>query len=279
MSDRSYHAVSDVHSGTRYSVIYSFRQVGSRRAETSRDEAPIGREVELTSEPGPDPREMPGIEPMVQVLRSAAAHETEHSGEDLLTHLVNTYRILRRWDCPDRLCVAGLFHSVYGTEAFDRATFALEQRQTVRELIGPEAEHVVHLYCTATRQSLYESLEHEPPQFLQNFRDGATIPISREDLADLMTVDLANSMEQLSRVSLTADMVGTDRRIYERASPLLPGAAVVEMKWVYQRRNIAPEELSLEARLAMLDPDAQSRIEKVLMETLAAERRSHPAAP
>jgi hypothetical protein len=47
---------------------------------------------------------------------------------------------------------------------------------------------------------------------------------------------------------------------------------LMEMHWVYQSRNIAPEELPLEARLARLDPDAQARIERVLMETLAKEQ-------
>jgi len=67
-------------------------------------------------------------------------------------------------------------------------------------------------------------------------------------------------------------MVETDRTIYEKAIPLLPGAAIVEMHWVYQSRNITPEELPLEAQLAMLDLDAQARIERVLRETLAKEQ-------
>ena len=64
----------------------------------------------------------------------------------------------------------------------------------------------------------------------------------------------------------------TDRTIYEKAIPFWPGAAIVEMHWVYQSRNITREELPLEAQLAMLDLDAQARIERVLRETLAKEQ-------
>ncbi len=87
-----------------------------------------------------------------------------------------------------------------------------------------------------------------------------------------MTVDLANSLEQLSRVPLTQEILVSDRTIYEKALALFPGPATVEMHWVYHCRNVAPEQLSLEARVAKLDPDAQARIERVLLETLAKER-------
>jgi hypothetical protein len=272
MSDRSYHAVSDVRHKIRYTVVYSFWQKQSRRADAPYDEAPIGGALRLGGGTDLDASEKNNIGPLLRFLRSAAAHETDHSGEDLLKHLTNTYRILRRWGCPKYLCVAGLFHSVYGTEAFRQATFALQQRQLVRERIGPEAEHAAYRYCIATRRSLYENLEREAGYSLRTFRDGATIPISRKCLADLMALDLANSLEQLSRIPLTPKMVETDRTIYEKAIPLLPGAAIVEMHWVYQSRNIAPGELPLDAQVARLDPDARARIERVLLETLAKEQ-------
>jgi hypothetical protein len=261
MSDRSYHAVSDVREGTRYTVIYSFWERRSRRAQAQRGG------IEL------DASDRDDIEPLLGLLRSAGAHRTPHSGEDLLNHLAGTYRILRRWGCPESLCVAGLFHSVYGTETFEPAMFTLEQRQQIRDSIGPDAERLAYLYCAATRRSLYDNLDHAAPYRLRTFRRGeTTIPISRDCLADLMTLDLANSLEQLSRMRLTHDMVETDRMIYEKAIPLLPGAAIVEMHWVYQSRNVSPQELPLDAQLALLEPDAQARIERVLHELLAKER-------
>jgi hypothetical protein len=209
---------------------------------------------------------------MLCFLKAAAAHDTVHSGKDLLHHLTNTYRILRRWGCPQYLCAAGLFHSVYGTESFTHAAFAMRQRQLIRSQIGPEAERLAYLYCIARRRSLYENLERGARYNLRSFRDCTTIQISRECLADLITLDLANSLEQLSRMPLTPEILENDQKIYEKAISLLPGAAIVEMHWVYQCRNIVPEELPLEAQFARLDPDARARIERVLVESLAKEQ-------
>jgi hypothetical protein len=274
MSDRSYHAVSDIRHGIRYTVVYSFwqKQKQTRCAATRHDRAPTGRSLRLGGGTDLNASGKHNIGSMLRFLRSAAARQTRHSGGDLLKHLTNTYRILRRWGSPEYLCVAGLFHSAYGTEAFEHATFTLRQRQMIDDRIGPEAEHLAYLYCVSTRRSLYANLEREAPYNLRSFRDGTTIPISRKCLADLMTLDLANSLEQLSRIALTPQIVESDRTIYEMAIPLLPGAAIVEMHWAYQSRNIAPEEFSLEARLSRLDPDAQARIERVLLETLAKEQ-------
>jgi hypothetical protein len=273
MSDRSYHAVSDVHHGIRYTVVYSFWQKQTGRADAPHGEGPKGGELRLAEGPELDASEEHSIGSMLSFLRSAGAHNTEHSGKDLLKHLTNTYRILRRWSCPEYLCVAGLFHSIYGTEAFRHTTFALEQRKLIRDRIGPDAENAAYLYSITTRRSLYENLEREAPYSLRAFGDGTTMPISRERLADLMALDLANSLEQLSRTPTTPKMMETDRTIYEKAIPLLPSAAIVEMHWVYQsRKNIGPEELPLEARLARLDSDAQARMERVLLEALAKEQ-------
>lgn len=272
LSNRSYHAVSDVRHGIRYTVIYSFWQQQTRRPDTPRDETSIGEEPREETNREVEVSAKHNIGSMLRFLRSAAAHEMVHSGKNLLKHLTNTYRILRRWGCPEYLCIAGLFHSVYGTESFTQATFALDQRQFIRDKIGADAEQLAYLNCIATRGSLYENLEREAGYSLRSFRDGTTISISRECLADLMALDLANSLEQLARIPLTPEIVETDRLIYEKAIPLLPGPAVIEMHWVYQNRNIAPEELPLEARLARLDPDAQARIERLLLESLAKEQ-------
>lgn len=269
MSARSYHAVSDVRHGVRYTVIFSFWQ--TQAAKELHDGA-----AGSTSLPGGaadgESAERRKIQPLLRFLESAAAHETDHSGGDLLKHLTNTYGILRRWGCAEPLCVAGLFHSVYGTQAFRHAAFTLQQRQQVWDVIGTQAEQTAYLYCVANRSSIYENLDREAGYCLQTFKDGATISISRECLADLMTLDLANALEQLARIPLTLDMIETERAIYEKAASLLPGAAIAEMQWAYQRRNVALEQLPLEAQLAKLDADAQTRIESVLRAALAKEQ-------
>src|SRR5437899_12105939 len=50
-------------------------------------------------------------------------HCTATSGPEpflrfLLDHLVDTARLLQSWGCEEALWRAGLFHSIYGTQAF-----------------------------------------------------------------------------------------------------------------------------------------------------------------
>jgi hypothetical protein len=40
------------------------------------------------------------------------------TGEDFLSHLTGVEAVLRDWGEPEPVCLAGLFHSIYGTEGF-----------------------------------------------------------------------------------------------------------------------------------------------------------------
>jgi hypothetical protein len=67
-----------------------------------------------------------------------------HSKSNLFNHLVGTYNILRKWNCSEDICFAGLLHSIYGNEFF---TITVEnERQVIKELIGEKAEELVYLF-------------------------------------------------------------------------------------------------------------------------------------
>ena len=51
------------------------------------------------------------------VLVGLGATRVAHRDGTLLDHLEHTYRILQRLRCPDHVCLAGLFHGAYGTQA------------------------------------------------------------------------------------------------------------------------------------------------------------------
>lgn len=55
---------------------------------------------------------------IVEFLVEHGASENAHSGGSLLRHLVGTMTQLRLWEASDTLCIAGLIHSVYGTECY-----------------------------------------------------------------------------------------------------------------------------------------------------------------
>ena len=69
----------------------------------------------------------------------------EHSGISLASHLLGVYSFLRLAKAPEYVCLAGLFHSIYGTEFYDAGIKV--DRNTVRNYIGKEAEELVFLFC------------------------------------------------------------------------------------------------------------------------------------
>ncbi len=114
----------------------------------------------------------------VELLVSLRANETRHSGRDLLTHLRNTHDLLEAWGCPDDVCAAGLFHSVYGTNSFKHQSCPLDFRPNIAKLIGREAEFLAYLFCVLDR-----------PAALFTLRD-------HERRRELLQIETANLIEQ-----------------------------------------------------------------------------------
>ena len=93
------------------------------------------------------------FEEKVEYLDKKLAEYLESLGyrrnERLVDHLIGTAYILREMKVPSYLVDAGLFHSVYG-EASSRKmpSNSLIERHEVQEVIGKQAEEVVHQFCT-----------------------------------------------------------------------------------------------------------------------------------
>jgi hypothetical protein len=64
--------------------------------------------------------------------------------------------LLRDWDNPTDVCLAGLFHSIYGTNTFKHQS--LHDRGALVNMIGVKAELLVHHFATGDRP-LFESVE------------------------------------------------------------------------------------------------------------------------
>lgn len=180
----------------------------------------------------------PMYERAMELLERFGAVSVEHSSGTLLEHLRGTYEQLDRWGCSKDLCRAGLYHSVYGTQHFRTRTVPLEARDEVRGAIGERAEEIAYLYCALSRRSLYRNLDVGAPYAVKAL-DGGEIPLSLAQLADLMTLDLANNLEQRPRATRDVARIERDRAIYERAVALLPRAAVAEFRDTFRRRSKA----------------------------------------
>ena len=68
-----------------------------------------------------------------------------HSGITFFQHCCNVYKILKLQHQPEHICMAGLFHSVYGTEFFNGIKF--DDRGMIKAIIGERAEELVFRFC------------------------------------------------------------------------------------------------------------------------------------
>lgn len=84
-------------------------------------------------------------------LRTRGADQMNHTGRTLYDHLVATHDALTVRGEPDHVCLAGLFHSVYGTNAFKQVLVPLSEREAVRKVIGEQAESLAFQFCTLDR--------------------------------------------------------------------------------------------------------------------------------
>jgi hypothetical protein len=75
------------------------------------------------------------------------AIDIPHSKTTLFNHLYNTYKILKSHGADETTCLAGLYHSVYGTEFYNRLNL---DREEVQAVIGKEAENLVYKFCSLT---------------------------------------------------------------------------------------------------------------------------------
>lgn len=58
-------------------------------------------------------------EKLISQLIDIGVSGFEHLNGSLLKHLEGTHMLLQSWNANNDLCIAGLYHAVYGTSGFD----------------------------------------------------------------------------------------------------------------------------------------------------------------
>ena len=134
------------------------------------------------------------------LLRELDADVTSHSRGTLLEHLRGTHDLLAAWGNGPDVCVAGLFHSIYGTYAFDKRSADLDKREKIRDCVGLEAEHLVHLFCVTDRRCFYDHLG-EARFTVRDIVEDRDLEVDRDTLAALIEIEVANVVDQVPRRS------------------------------------------------------------------------------
>jgi hypothetical protein len=86
---------------------------------------------------------------------------TPHLFGDLLTHLLGTEALVRRWGGSERLALAALGHATYGTDGFEPYLLPVSERAQLAVAIGDRAEALVYFYASCDRDAFYPQLVDE----------------------------------------------------------------------------------------------------------------------
>jgi hypothetical protein len=135
-------------------------------------------------------------EQALKFLTESSAACRAHSGRTLLEHLVNTEKILAKWGCDEDARYAGLFHSIYGTNAFGHATVTDDNRTMIVDLIGARAEELVYAFHVAHRPNAFLSAYHDLA--LTDRLTSEIVFLDETSARQLLEIECANLIEQNS---------------------------------------------------------------------------------
>ena len=142
----------------------------------------------------------PTFKQLTDFFIQIGAASVEHTEKGYLAHAIGVHNDMREWGGDDNLCRAAMYHSVYGTEYFQKFTLPVERRSEVRELIGERAEYLAYYNCAMDRRSFDAAVERGTSPHL--FIDRITkkeVELSPEDFDDLCRVHLCDWLEQAPR--------------------------------------------------------------------------------
>ena len=146
---------------------------------------------------------------LTDALQAWGADETGHSGRAMLDHLIGTADHLQSWGAPPEIVLAGLFHSVYGTQSFLIQSVPFERRAEVAALIGAPAEELAWLFCVLKRRALWAPPTGET-RALSPHATGEPLTIPEGQVTQLLEIEVANLLDQLP----PRDQGGPERAAY-----------------------------------------------------------------
>lgn len=177
----------------------------------------------------------PNYRQMTEYLVRLGTTDVEHSGKGFLAHLIGVFNDLERWGCDIDVCRAGMFHSIYGTELFQRFGLPFERRGELQTLIGERAERLAFWNCVMDRAK-WDAQFFGParPRVVVNRITGETYPMTEQEFRDLATIHVCDWLEQVPR----SEKWDYRREAYRAMATFLGGIALEEYEKVF---TLAPE--------------------------------------
>lgn len=141
----------------------------------------------------------------VNFLYSKNCHNIKHSHSNFFNHSIGTFNILKKWKQSEDLCVAGMFHNIYGNKYFNPNLNV--SREEITKLIGKTAENLVFKYTNYDRDKINES-----------------------DDSELIILNLANSLDQ-KKLFIIED------NLYDSVSSENISNYFKNLNWTYDGKN------------------------------------------
>ncbi|MFE3500175.1 DUF6817 domain-containing protein [Kitasatospora sp. NPDC059160] len=188
----------------------------------------------------PDHPTAPAWSHIEEFLRAHEADRTPHPGGTLLAHLTRVAARLADWGTDSAVQTAGLCHAAYGTDGFDGALLALDERATLVDLLGDRAEAIVYLYASCDRAAVYPRLgRDETPLFHDRFTGEDHTP-PEEDLRAFLAITAANELDVFVHNAELAACYGPGlHELVSRSRTLLPPAAWKDWQDWHHRQSSA----------------------------------------
>lgn len=95
----------------------------------------------------------------IDFLYKKNCQNVQHSHSNFLNHCIGVFNILKKWKQPDYLCIAGMFHNIYGNKYFNPNLNI--SRKEIKELVGEDIENLVYRFINSDRTKIYDTEDSE----------------------------------------------------------------------------------------------------------------------
>lgn len=237
LSPDSYHAVGELARGVRYTVVYSFWRIdGVEKVERPAqhiDDFDVPKVALQPTRLAPHAAGGATIDALTDILVQAKAALRPTPETAILPDLVHAYELLRSYECSDEVCLAGLFHGVYGTAQAPDPLLRLSARERVRAAIGEQAEALVYACCAVEEQSFERALRQGDPSLVASRWRPVPPAIDRVTLGRMATLILAYRLARHARFRPDDKQWTEERRLFELAEPHLDAPVRTAMRRVW----------------------------------------------
>lgn len=189
----------------------------------------------------------PDLAPVLPTVLGRNVGQDWHKAGTFRHHLVGVARTLTLWQQPRDIRLLGLLHSVYGNAFVDLVKFdPASERARLRVLVGEPAEHLVYLFCTASRTQFVQRVLAgglEPDGSLVLEKDGQPQLLTAYEVAAFLVVSMADTIEQW--FSWQDDIYSRFPQVQHRpqavhwAASLWPGPMRPSARMVHQINSLA----------------------------------------